>query len=280
VQFQADRLQLGGSKDLIDNTMHLMLHEGIVKSLSFSGNMEYVRDNKERVEMDIESLSDNTRRFTLKTDKAGSLFKCLGILENVRKGALRIVALHDDSLPTSSWEGKLTMEDFKLLNAPFLSHFVSLAFPTGLADLTQGEGLPFMNLKAKFKAGPNKIQIPSGRANGFSLGFSFSGNIERGQRGHVNIGGSIIPAYFLNTLISKIPIIGELLSGGKHEGLFGVSFTITGPRNDPQISVNPLSVFTPGLLRKLFLPFDENGDNVDGDKDVISDEDKDLQPYQ
>lgn len=277
VKLHADRLQLGGSKDLIRNDLQLMLDHGKVRSLSFSGNMENVKDNKEQVEIAIEPLSNNTRRFTLKTDKAGSLFKCLGILENVRKGALRIVALHDDSSAKSSWDGKLTMESFNLINAPFLSHFVSLAFPTGLADLTQGEGLSFMYLKAKFSARPDKIFIPSGRANGFSMGFSFNGNIERGQRGLVNLSGSIIPAYFLNTLISKIPLIGELVSGGKHEGLFGVSFNITGPKNDPQISVNPLSALTPGLLRKIFMPFDGSDNSMDDDLDVVSDDDKDLQ---
>jgi hypothetical protein len=277
INFYADRLRLGGSKDLVYNNLNMMLQHGIIQNLSFVGSMEFVRDERERVEMSIEPISNRHRRFTLKTDKAGSLFKCLGILENVRKGALRIVAIHDDHAPKSAWEGKLTMQDFHLLNAPFLSRFVSLAFPTGLADLSKGGELGFNYFKAKFIAEPNKIFISAGRAHGYSLGFSFSGNIGRGNRGQVNLSGSIIPAYFLNTLISKIPLIGELISGGKHEGLFGVSFNISGPRNDPQISVNPLSALTPGLLRKLFSPFDSNDDKFDEEADVISDDDKDLQ---
>ena len=61
-----------------------------------------------------------------------------------------------------------------------------------------------------------------------------------------------MPAYFLNTLIGKIPLLGELITGGKDEGLFGVTYKITGSYDHPNISVNPLSALTPGLIRKIF----------------------------
>jgi len=278
VHFRADRLKLGGTKDLLDSDMTARIEHGIVKSMLFSSILEGVKDTKNIVEMAIEPLPHHMRRFSLKTDQAGAFFMTLGIFENVRKGRLRLVALHDDYAIRSSWEGKLTMIDFSLLNAPFMSHFVSLAFPTGLADLTKGGGLGFNYFKAKFIARPRTLVISAGRAYGYSLGFTFNGTLERGKRGRVNMQGSIIPAYFINTLISKIPLLGELIVGEKHGGLWGLSFKVTGSKDDPQVFVNPLSALTPGILRKIFVPFDDS-DSIDpfgSERDVIDDNDKDL----
>ena len=62
----------------------------------------------------------------------------------------------------------------------------------------------------------------------------------------------------LNTALTRIPIIGALLSGGeKYGGIFAANYTMTGNPKDPDISTNPLSVLAPGFLRQLFRIFDE-----------------------
>jgi hypothetical protein len=67
----------------------------------------------------------------------------------------------------------------------------------------------------------------------------------------VDITGTYIPAYALNNLFSKIPIIGLAL-GGPGEGLFGVTFRIAGPIASPEVFFNPLSAVAPGIFRKIF----------------------------
>ena len=46
----------------------------------------------------------------------------------------------------------------------------------------------------------------------------------------VDISGTIVPAYTFNTLIDVIPVLGELLTGGEGEGLFGGD--LSGRRDD------------------------------------------------
>jgi hypothetical protein len=43
-----------------------------------------------------------------------------------------------------------------------------------------------------------------------------------------------------------------LLIGGEGEGVLAVTYSIDGPISEPEVSVNPLSVLTPGFLRGLF----------------------------
>jgi hypothetical protein len=36
------------------------------------------------------------------------------------------------------------------------------------------------------------------------------------------------------------------------EGLFGFNYRLRGTADDPQVSVNPLSILTPGMFRDIF----------------------------
>ena len=36
------------------------------------------------------------------------------------------------------------------------------------------------------------------------------------------------------------------------EGLFGFTYRLTGKADNPQVSVNPLSILTPGMFREIF----------------------------
>ena len=62
------------------------------------------------------------------------------------------------------------------------------------------------------------------------------------------------PAYTLNSLLANIPLIGQVLSGGS-EGIFAATFSASRPLVNPDISVNPLSVLTPGITRRLLTWF-------------------------
>jgi hypothetical protein len=42
------------------------------------------------------------------------------------------------------------------------------------------------------------------------------------------------------------------LTGGEGEGVFAVTYQMTGPLGDPNVSVNALSMLAPGFLRSLF----------------------------
>ena len=51
------------------------------------------------------------------------------------------------------------------------------------------------------------------------------------------------------------------LGGGRHEGLVGLSYRITGSAANPVLNVNPLSVLAPGFLRQIFGAFDGSAQN-------------------
>src|SRR5262249_56605848 len=89
------------------------------------------------------------------------------------------------------------------------------------------------------------------RAHGGALGLTVAGSVDL-HASSVDLQGTIIPLYKVNTVVGKIPIVGDLLLGGEGQGLVAMAAHVTGRLPDPQVSVNPASVVTPGFLRGFF----------------------------
>ncbi|HEU4548851.1 MAG TPA: hypothetical protein VFS01_04085, partial [Rhizomicrobium sp.] len=58
--------------------------------------------------------------------------------------------------------------------------------------------------------------------------------------------------FALNSFISNVPVIGDILASKKGEGIFGVTYSLSGDSEHPDISTNPLAMLTPGILRRIF----------------------------
>jgi hypothetical protein len=53
-------------------------------------------------------------------------------------------------------------------------------------------------------------------------------------------------------MFGQIPIVGLFLGGGSKEGIFGITYEVTGSTGNPRPVVNPISAIAPGVLRKFF----------------------------
>jgi hypothetical protein len=64
--------------------------------------------------------------------------------------------------------------------------------------------------------------------------------------------GTIVPAYFFNSLLGNVPLVGRLFSPERGGGVFAARYSLKGKLDDPDVAVNPLSALTPGFLRGVF----------------------------
>jgi len=62
----------------------------------------------------------------------------------------------------------------------------------------------------------------------------------------------MVPAYGVNGMLGAVPILGDILASRKGEGVFGVTYAMKGNLNEPSLTTNPLSLLTPGILRRIF----------------------------
>ncbi|MBY0432153.1 MAG: DUF3971 domain-containing protein, partial [Rhodospirillales bacterium] len=188
-------------------------------------------------------------------EDAGATLRAFDLFDNVVGGAMRLEGMIDDSKPGQPMEGHATVTDYQLVKAPVLARILTVAALTGIVDLLRGDGITFSNLDAPFALTEGLLELKGARAYGPALGVTAKGEIDL-DTGIVAIEGTVVPAYAVNSILGHIPLIGGLLTGEKGSGVFSATYYVKGPKEDPQITVNPLSALTPGFLRNLFSIFE------------------------
>lgn len=184
----------------------------------------------------------------LDTADVGYLLRAMGLYGDLKGGTTRLDANYADN---SDVTGIVKIENFRLLHAPAIGKILQGMTLYGVADATSGPGLVFDRLVAPFSLRQNALTLTGARAYSSSLGFTASGRIGL-RNGTADLDTTIVPAYFLNAAPGKIPLIGKLFSAETGGGLFAMRAKIIGSLSDPNVSVNPLSAFTPGVLRDVF----------------------------
>lgn len=147
-------------------------------------------------------------------------------------------------------EGTIRVTNMKVLGAPFLAKLVALTSIEGILDALGSNGMIFNDIKANFSFDKNFLTITKGVAVNPSLGITLSGTREMKSK-MINYSGVVSPAYSLNRMVKKLPLIGNMLGGAEGEGAFGISYFSSGTIDRPTIAVNPLSIITPGQFRNL-----------------------------
>ena len=126
---------------------------------------------------------------------------------------------------------------------------LSLADLGGLADLAEGEGISFDILEIEMEKTKNNLKLNEILALGPSISVLMQGY----QNPEItSLRGTLVPAKTLNKLISKIPLIGDIIIPKEvGEGLFGISFKIKGSPGKLKTSINPIRTITPRFIQKI-----------------------------
>ena len=130
---------------------------------------------------------------------------------------------------------------------------LSVASFTAVDSMLSGEGIPFDRLSAKYTFGDGKLAVTDAKALGGAIGINVSSGSLDLKADTVDLNGTLAPAYTVNSLLGRIPLLGDMLVGGEGQGVFAANFRIKGATADPKVSVNPLGMVAPGFVRKLFL---------------------------
>ena len=156
--------------------------------------------------------------------------------------------------------GSSNIRNFTLRNEPALSSIVAQGPATSEVVDARGRkyvvqnaatDVEFDRLRAIFTRTGSRIDISDASISNPAMGFTMTGFLDTAKE-RADINGTFVPLYGLNNVVSQLPILGQLLGGGRNEGLFALNFRVAGRLSKPDVSVNPLSALAPGILRKLF----------------------------
>ncbi len=193
--------------------------------------------------------TDSESLLVIRSDEAGRALKALGALESGKGGALTLkLRLTDPGAPIT---GDIHIENIVVTEAPVLAEMLSVASLVGAVDKLTSGGVTFTTIEADFRAEDSLVFVSDAAAYGPTVGLTAQGSYDLDAE-KFNLSGSISPAYVINGLLNAVPILGEALTGGEGEGVFGIAYELTGPASAPEISVNPLSALAVGPFRRLF----------------------------
>ncbi|VAX05230.1 hypothetical protein MNBD_ALPHA03-765 [hydrothermal vent metagenome] len=213
-------------------------------------NLEGKLPENKSVMVNISPEGDN-RKLQFNSDAAGEALRGLGAFNLGVGGDMTLTAdmvKHEHGI---SLGGQAKITKFKVIESPSFSKLLDeKKFIKAREELNKG-GLSFNNFDMTFRTSNGIMEISDARARGPMLGMTIDGVIDQ-TYDEMNISGTLVPAYGINSLLGNIPLIGTILTGGKGEGIFSATYSISGPLDNPEININPLAVLAPGIFRKIF----------------------------
>lgn len=220
-----------------------LVHGIGVYELHLIGNYDPKRTMNLKV--DYVPRPNNEFLLNISSNHAGNTLKFLRIYNDMHGGNLQISAKRDSHKEII---GHAKIRDFSLHNTPILTKLLTVASFTGMVDLLTGEGLTFSHFDAPFKYKNKILSVKDAKTYGNVLGITFSGAYNM-KNENLSVEGMIAPAYGLNTMIGRIPLLGNLLAG-KDGTVFAANYSIVGTVANPRISLNPLSALSPNSLKE------------------------------
>jgi hypothetical protein len=225
--------------------------------INLSGNVTMASKNAP-IAASLES-SATGRKVTVTTGDAGMLARGMFAFESMRGGELAAtINLPGQAGDTSNaastapdFTGVLVVKNFQLTNQPLISRLFSAGSLTGLGDLMGGNGITLDEWNFPFTSKNNVIGVNGARAAGPAICATSDGYIDR-PHGTLALKGSLVPACGVNSVLSNIPLLGDILASKKGEGILSATYSATGNMEQPTISTNPLSMLAPGIFRRIF----------------------------
>ena len=174
---------------------------------------------------------------------AAGVMRDAGLTPNAREGTLDVVLTPVSGARPGTYNGQFLIEDMRLRKAPLMADLLDAISVVGLLNQLDGPGIHFTTLDGQFRLTPRRLQILQAAAVGPSIGISADGIYDFVSK-DLDMRGVISPVYFLNG-------IGSIFTR-RGEGLFGFNYRVTGAVENPRVGVNPLSILTPGMFRRIF----------------------------
>jgi len=208
--------------------------------------------NSKSFTLDYGDKAGETYNLVIGSKDAGATLKAFDLYSKIQKGRLILRASITPAGRAKPSTGYLRIKDFNIANDDRLKDLTQTfvnedeEFETILRD-----SVAFSSFRMPFELVKNRLLIGNSILKGAVLGASGRGNIDT-KTNALNVEGTLIPVYAVNSIVGNIPVLGRLLVGRKGEGVFGVTFSLRGTTAKPRFSINPVSALAPGFLRQFF----------------------------
>jgi len=243
----------------------ILLERGSLGSLS--GRLELSGDRMIAADLGIGAGKGGTlkispsrpgRDVNLYVADFGALLRETGWLDGLSGGYLDFRGKTNDAMADAPLAGRLKLGSYRLEK---VTRRPGVGTLNSTIEALSRAGDPlqqFDALEASIVKTGDRIELKDGHTAGKSIGLTTAGVIDvAAYQAHLR--GVVVPGFVVNNLLSNLPLLGPLLTGGKDSGVFAIAYRLDGPLDDLKTDVNMMSAMTPGALRELFTGMPNGG---------------------
>ena len=157
------------------------------------------------------------RVLTVDARDAGRFLRGMDAVRGMQGGHLTIDGTLDSASGLYPLAGTLVIDDVVVRNSPFLGKLLQAITVYGLLDVLRGPGMTFSRVVVPFRYDGTELRLDDAHAANPSLGLTAKGRIGL-DSGSVAVSGTIVPAYFFNSMLGQLPLVGKLFSPEKGGG--------------------------------------------------------------
>ena len=173
----------------------------------------------------------------IKSDDAGALARFLDVYNKLEGGTIDLQVRQSGDTA----RGQATVRRFAIRDEPSLQKLEQAApqrtsnLPRGGNSLSGADPSPpmqFDKLTANFTRNGGKLDVRDGVVANASFGLTTQGFIDF-TNDKLDLNGVYVPLYQFNNALGGIPLLGQLLTGGRNEGVFAINYRVIGRGEQP-----------------------------------------------
>ncbi len=195
------------------------------------------------------SPTDGGREMRIFTSDGGAAIRASNFYSKIAGGEMEFYALMSNAPGSPIRNGLLSLKRFSVRNEAALAELDDRGRPKKSGPRV--DGVTFKKLELPFTTDGEFVRLCKVSLRGPEIGFTANGLIRK-KDGAIDITGAYFPLHGLNRALSEIPLLGDIFTGGKGEGVLGLTYAMGGSIAKPKYQINPLSFIAPGVFRKLF----------------------------
>lgn len=268
---QAYRLRLGLKRLVISEKLALIPANGRLSrdtKGSVSGKITGNLAGRAPVSLELDLPAEGQGGLVLSSNNAGEALRAADLYEDARGGTLFLKAqLGQGSGPDLT--GQVRIENVRVRSDDTFKQVLRSGGLEEAEEIVTNEGISFRKIWVPFTYDSGVVTLTDAIAVSPVVGLKVNGTLNE-QSEQLDMVGVVSPAYALTGALNNVPLLGEILAGGEGEGIVAMTFTLSGQINDPDFSVNPLSILAPGFLRRVFTSRGGDGAPRSGDNALVN----------
>jgi hypothetical protein len=231
---------------------------GFYKTTAYNVNLDLVLKGADLQKVNLQANLGGDRSVSVTTNPTpdgkvmsvafndlGTLLRLMNVYPNMEggQGSLVVETIKDQKID----QGSFNLHNFAFVNEGNVAQILG-NHSESKQMISRSNKLEFKSAEADFIRRKDRVEITDAVLAGSTVGGTARGFIYTDQR-QFDLTGTYVPLFGLNNAFAKL--LGPL-AGRDGEGLYGVTFAIKGPLDNPQFKINPMSALVPGAFRRMF----------------------------